>query len=288
MCPEERRGVNVESFANVEMRGFNSFFDDLDLVDLPLLGRHFTWYHANGIAMSRIDRCWVSLEWLQMWGDCSAWVCPRDVSDHCPLVLKYVDDNWGPKPFRFNNYWLDHRNFNKVVEECWHAQEVSGWMAFVLKEKLNALKIRLKEWHKEEYGRVENRIAKIVEDIEELDIRGESSGLNSQEVVLRKDLFIDFWKLQKVREASIFQRLRSKWLRHRDENSKYFHSCVVSRSKRNSIMALKVGDIWLEKPDQIKEAVVNFFEDHFATNNYCRPNLDGVVFPTLSPEENLA
>jgi hypothetical protein len=117
MCPEERRGVNVESFANVEMRGFNSFFDDLDLVDLPLLGRHFTWYHANGIAMSRIDRCWVSLEWLQMWGDCSAWVCPRDVSDHCPLVLKYVDDNWGPKPFRFNNFWLDHKGFNKVVED---------------------------------------------------------------------------------------------------------------------------------------------------------------------------
>jgi hypothetical protein len=179
---------------------------------------------------------------------------------------------------------MDHKNFKKVVEECWRAQEGSGWMAFILKEKLKALKFRLKEWHKEEYGKVENRIAKIVEDIEELDIRGESTGLSSQEVLLRKDLFVDFWKLQKIREASIFQRLKSKWLRQGDENSKYFHSCVVSRSKRNSIMALKVGDIWLEKPDQIKEAVVNFFENHFAANNTCRPNLDGV----MSPEENLA
>jgi hypothetical protein len=286
LSPEDRRGVNAGTSSNLEMRGFRSFLEDVDLVDLPLLGRRFTWFHANGVAMSRIDRVWVSLEWLEEWGDCAVWVCSRDVSDHCPLVLKYPENDWGPKPFRFNNYWLDHKNFKKVVEDCWRGQEVSGWMAFVLKEKLKTLKVCLKEWSKIEFGSIENNIAKIVEEIGVLDVRGELSGLNNLEVMQRKDLFVEFWKLQKIKEASLFQRSRSKWLRHGDANSKYFHACVVSRSRRNNISALKVGEIWLENPAHIKEEVVNYFEHHFSSPNVCRPNLNGVSFPSLTLDDN--
>jgi hypothetical protein len=65
LYPEERRDLSAETFSNLEMRGFRSFLEDVDLIDLPILGRRFTWYHANGVAMSRIDRGWVSPEWLQ-------------------------------------------------------------------------------------------------------------------------------------------------------------------------------------------------------------------------------
>ncbi|MCI61584.1 reverse transcriptase, partial [Trifolium medium] len=42
--------------SRLEMSGFSEFFNEMNLMDLRLLGRHFTWYHANGRAMSRIDR----------------------------------------------------------------------------------------------------------------------------------------------------------------------------------------------------------------------------------------
>jgi exonuclease III len=241
--PEERRGVRESSQLNVEMREFDSFIEGLELNELPLLGRRFTWYHANGVAMSRIDRGLISSEWEDLLGPCSLWVWPRDISDHCPVMLKYGENDWGPKPFRFNNYWLENRNFNKVVEERWRSIEVNGWMAFVLKEKLRGLKARLKEWHIGEYGSLENRIKKVVEDIIELDVRGENVGLSIVEVSRRKELFVDFWKLQKIREATLFQRSRSKWLRFGDSNSKFFHGCVVARSKRNNMVALKVGEV---------------------------------------------
>ncbi|MCH86377.1 putative transposon TX1 protein, partial [Trifolium medium] len=257
--PGERRGVNVESSLNAEMRDFGVFLNDLELVDLPLLGRRFTWYHANGRAMSRIDRILVSSEWLEVWGNCSLWVGPRDVSDHCPLTLKNANNDRGPKPFRFNNNWLVHKNFEKVVEECWLGMEVSGWMGFVLSVKLRGLKTRLKEWNKIEYGSMESRLVKLVEDIKDLDVRGESVGLDNNEVSIRKELFVEYWKLQKHREAIIFQRSRSKWLGQGDANSKFFHGCVLARSKRNVISALKIGDIWLESPSQIREAVEHFF-----------------------------
>ena len=113
---------------------------DIGLFDVIPLGRKFTWYHASGLAMSRIDRVLISDGWSSGWGVASLWVLPITISDHCPLVLKYGNTDWGPKPFRFNNFWLKNKLFKKMVEESWRNHTVSGWMAMVLKSKLKRLK----------------------------------------------------------------------------------------------------------------------------------------------------
>jgi hypothetical protein len=58
----ERKGVrsHLSSSSNTEMVEFSEFLVDLELIDLPLVGRCFTWFHPNGIAMSRLDRLLVS------------------------------------------------------------------------------------------------------------------------------------------------------------------------------------------------------------------------------------
>ncbi|MCH79823.1 LINE-1 reverse transcriptase like [Trifolium medium] len=159
-------------------------------------------------------------------------------------------------------------------------------MGFVLKEKLRGVKDRLKEWNKVEYGNIEERVKKIVEDILALDMRGENLGLTAQEVDLRKQLFDEFWKLKKSQEANIVQRSRSKWLSHGDVNSSFFHRCMSARKNRNTISALKIGDIWVETPTQIRREVENFFSNHFMSMDSIRPNLDGIPFPSLSVDEN--
>ena len=105
---DDTRGVNEEaSTAQVlQMYLFNTFIGEMELEDLNVLGQRFTWYHPNGRSMSRIDRILISEEWSQVWGENSLWVLPRDVSDHCSLVLRNGGWDWGPKPFRFNNFWL--------------------------------------------------------------------------------------------------------------------------------------------------------------------------------------
>jgi len=52
----ERRGINRLSGINREMQGFNNFIDSMGMVDLPCIGRKFTWYRPNGKAKSRLDR----------------------------------------------------------------------------------------------------------------------------------------------------------------------------------------------------------------------------------------
>jgi hypothetical protein len=108
---EERVGCNLSigRSSTSEVVEFQNFVEELELVDLPLLGRRFTWFHSSGRAMSRIDRVLISDEWASRWGSVTRWALPRDVSDHCPLILKYSRDDWGPKPFRFNNFLLDNK-----------------------------------------------------------------------------------------------------------------------------------------------------------------------------------
>jgi exonuclease III len=88
---EERVGVNVMEARAVttEIIEFRKFVEDLELLDLPILGRKFTWYQASGRAMSRIDRMLISDEWSHKWGSVVLWSLPREVSDHCPIILKY-------------------------------------------------------------------------------------------------------------------------------------------------------------------------------------------------------
>ena len=96
---EERRGVNeeVSSTQREEMFWYNNFVREVQLEDLGVLGMRFSWYHPNGRSMSRIDRVLISEEWVSFWGENSLWVLPRDVSDHCPLILKNEGWEWGPK-----------------------------------------------------------------------------------------------------------------------------------------------------------------------------------------------
>ncbi|XP_027335416.1 uncharacterized protein LOC113849603 [Abrus precatorius] len=112
-----------------EMDGLNSFIQEMELVDLPLVGKKFTWIKGDASIMSRLDRVLVSSSWLDYWGDGFIQVLSRDVSDHCPIILKHKVVNWGPKPFRFNNCWLTHKGVVEVVEEAWKREITLPWAA---------------------------------------------------------------------------------------------------------------------------------------------------------------
>jgi hypothetical protein len=44
-----------------------------------------------------------------------------------------------------------------------------------------------------------------------------------------------------------------------DANTKFCYHCIKGRAKRNNIKALKVGGVWVQKPFEVREAVVDYF-----------------------------
>jgi len=87
----ERKGVSNRDGNSREISGFNKFIDINLLLKLPLVGKKYTWFKANGSAKSRLDRVLVSQEWLQIWPMSKQYVQRREVSDHCALVVKSLD-----------------------------------------------------------------------------------------------------------------------------------------------------------------------------------------------------
>jgi len=158
---------------------------------MNVLGRRFTWYHPNGRSMSQIDKVLISKKWTQGWGETSLWMLPRDVSGHCTLVLMKGWWDWRLKPFRFNNFWLENQKSKGLVEEAWRSQNMSGWMSFVLKEKLKGLKIKITEWNKEEYGGIEEMVERLVGEIKGLDEKREEAPLCDFKIGSRNDKFYE-------------------------------------------------------------------------------------------------
>lgn len=61
------------------MREFQSFIEDMELADLPVLGKKFTWFGADGNSMSRIDRFLLSGGIIARWKTSAQWVGDRDI-----------------------------------------------------------------------------------------------------------------------------------------------------------------------------------------------------------------
>lgn len=57
---------------------------------------------------------------------------------------------------------------------------------------------------------------------------------------------------------------------------------------RNTILTLKVGEVQIEGVSDIRQQVVNHFIEIFREPNVDRPRLDGVVFHSLSDNDNLS
>ncbi|GKV47213.1 hypothetical protein SLEP1_g54131 [Rubroshorea leprosula] len=238
-----------------EMPEFDDFINECGLVDLPLIGRKFTWYQSNGASMSRLDRFLLSEEWCLNWENVKQWGLNRSFSDHCPIILKNQIMDWGPKPFRFFDAWLEFPQFKGMVRDIWMSIVVIGWNGFCLKEKLKEIKKVLKVWSKNMVSEIDLGIQNCIDSIVVIDKKGEKA--------------------------------RKTWISEGDANTKFFRRCVKGRSRLNDITSIRVGSERPEEVNNMKESVANYFETLFKEDTWHRPALDGIEFKRISDEERV-
>lgn len=145
--------------------------------------------------MSRIDRFLISHDWLTCWPDSTQLVLDREFSDHCPLLLRNSGHDWGPKPFRVLNCWLKDHRFKPFVEKTWEENVVHGRGDYMMKEKLKALKAKIRIWNKEVFGDVNKQGQVIVEEMARLDKKNEEHGLTEEEHARSKELYGEYWSV---------------------------------------------------------------------------------------------
>lgn len=114
--PENRNkpGGNVNY-----MLAFNNAINSLGIIELPLKGRKFTWSNMQeNPLLQQLDRFFTSA-WTTDYPGTEMTTLTRNTSDHVPCLVTIKTSIPKPKLFRFENYWMEHPDFLKIVEEAW-------------------------------------------------------------------------------------------------------------------------------------------------------------------------
>ena len=249
--PDERKGCI--SFNN-SMIEFDSWINEMGLVEVPLIGRKFTW--RRGASSSRIDRVLAEPQWLQNIPTLRLSAIRCSLSDHIPLLVKSEEVNWGAKPFRSIDAWFSHPGFLKFVEEEW-----KGYGEMNVLEKFRNLKVALKKWNKEIFGSIDHNIQRFEDEIAivngKLDdgVAGEMD--NARLNALKSQL--DKWY---SRRCCYWKQIsREKIIKEGDRNFKYFHAMAAVRARRKQMLEIRCGRRVFRSPRSIKHVVRNFYKN---------------------------
>ncbi|XP_027359847.1 uncharacterized protein LOC113868454 [Abrus precatorius] len=153
--------------------------------------------HADASMMSRLDRVLVSSSLLDYWGDGFIQVLSRDVSDHCPIILKHKVVNWGVV---------------EVVEEAWKRDITLPWAAQRASQRLRSVKISLKKWTIEVFENVDKVISDLTIELSLIDNKNSVMKLSNVEKERQQILVEDIWKARKNRESLIAQKAQNEGL----------------------------------------------------------------------------
>ncbi|RVW24688.1 Transposon TX1 uncharacterized 149 kDa protein [Vitis vinifera] len=237
--PSERSRVGRLSGS---MKRFSEVLDELALRDLPLQGVPYTWSGGlNGQSRSRLDRFLISEDWENHFSGVSQCTLPRPVSDHSPILLDGGGVRRGPIPFRFENMWMKEEGFKELLKGWWQGFNFSGSYSFVLSEKLKSLKVKLKNWNKEVFGKVGVNLRMALGKVSFWDDQERQRTLNEQELEARKEAKEEFKKWASMEEISWRQKSRQIWLKEGDKNTRFFHKMANSNSRRNCLKKIKVS-----------------------------------------------
>ena len=92
-----------------------------NLFDIKWTGHHLTWSNNQGgnkRICCKLDRAMVNPQWIAQFQISEAIFLDPSISDHSPILVKIANKkNFGPKPFRFINAWMDHPEFLDIIKK---------------------------------------------------------------------------------------------------------------------------------------------------------------------------
>jgi hypothetical protein len=261
---------------------------ELGAVDLGFSGNRFTWHNkrwGNGCIRERLDRGITNILWRSEFPRANVLHLGAVNSDHCPLL---IDTNPAdvrcPRPFRFEAMWTGDPRCFDVIFEAWK-RNFEGIDSFILFKKQFFLALDLRKWNKAVFGHVQTRIDEFTRSIELIQ-REEPTEENINEEAHLLD-GLNTWLGRN--ETLWRQKSRETWLKEGDRNSRFFHISSVVRRRRNTIDAIRGDDgEWIVKVSDIKEFVVDKFQDLFAVEDIsCPAELENLIPSMVTEDDNL-
>lgn len=113
------------------------------------------------VKFSKLDRFLVSNSLVDLWSSVVALALERKLSDHCPIVLKDSVKDFGPRPFRVFDVWMEDVEFDVIVKNAWNKMVYSCNPDSILRDKLKNVKEDLRRWSKRKFNEKEFEVKKM-------------------------------------------------------------------------------------------------------------------------------
>nr|XP_043611732.1 uncharacterized protein LOC122583387 [Erigeron canadensis] len=233
--------------------------------------------------LSKIYRVLVGNEVMDKWPNATLRALPRGLSDRNPLLLKIKNVNYGPKPFRFFNSWLDKGELEEVVHKAVESFVYNGPADLKLILKLKHTKKHVKQWREESKVKDEEEMAKSKKELEEIDLLLKEREISDEECWIRTKCLKNIIKLEEAKAKDLKQRV--KWAIDGDENSRFFHGFINKRRTVNCIQWVQINGIWEDRPKFVKKHIHNYFKNKFHEDWASRPQLSNWTGATLNRDE---
>lgn len=150
---EDRNNVNNRNWR--ETVKFADLVMELELINLPLTGKHFTW--SNSRVMARLDRFLISAEWSATFPNSKQEALANTSSDHNPIIFKANTGFKKTRFFKFENSWLQSEQFRIFVRHSW--QEMGpAYTGEELHQKICRLQTAIKEWSNAKIGNIKAQL----------------------------------------------------------------------------------------------------------------------------------
>ncbi|GKC61706.1 hypothetical protein Tco_1089304 [Tanacetum coccineum] len=241
------------------MMEFNEFINNTRLIEIPMGGRKFTRVSDDEMKFSKLDCFLLNEKFNEMWGNLSVVALDRKLPDHCPIVIKDVELDFGPKPFRVFNIWLEESDFSKVVEVA----------CCIFRDRLKNVKASLRIWSKGKFGGHKKKMEKLRNDAIEWELETKKRVFTDRERESWLEARKQCTPLLPFRCDLILGVLQ--WDIEGDENSKFFHAHVRRRNNKCNIRGLMVNGLWCEDPTTIKEEMARYYKKLFSKGGVIRP-----------------
>ena len=142
------------------------------------------------------------------------------------------------------------------------------------------LRYSIKQWCKDQGDIKASKIQNLKQKLCDLENQASHRLLSDSEVITKRALQQELWDISNAYESLLRQKSRAKWIKEGDRNTAYFHKVINFRRSSNAVHGILIDGTWVQQPDLVKNAVVNFFLERFTEQNPYRPTLDGVSFPS--------
>jgi exonuclease III len=238
---EEKKGGSRR--LDQESSDFNGLIDDLHLIDLEAGNDTYTWTNRRtGIHQiaCKLDRFLIS-ETIMMEGTTmESTIMNLSGSDHWPIQLWLdVPATTGKKPFRFEQFWLDHPDFQANIQNWWREAEIPhGSKMYKFQQKLKNLKQTLKLWNMHTFGNIFESQKKLLAQMDEIQQQIRDQGLTEELKAQEMEVTQQMEARKKQEEILWKQKSRVQWLKEGERNTKFFHRTVIQRRHSNKITHL--------------------------------------------------